>query len=230
MDFNFSLLYKFKTMESFSLLHNANIIIHVTSGSIALIIGLIALLTKKGKTGHKRAGKFFLFFLTIVIITGLIGVFIFGRNTFLLVITVLSGYLGYSGYRILKTKSNKPQLTDIAINLLSILCVIYFLYYFKSVRMIWNPIIIYSTIGYFIFISAYDLLRYLIPTKHYKNLWLFEHILKMVSALSGLFSAFTGTVFPQYQPYSQFMPSVLGTIVAISFIIVTYKKQKPLIY
>lgn len=206
-------------MELYSTFHKINIIIHVAAGSLALITGLVALTINKGGALHKQTGKLFLVLMSVVILTGLIGVFVFGRNTFLLVITVLSGYLAFSGYRIIKFKSNKPKLTDVAVCILSMACISYFLYYFKSVGMIWSPVIIYSTVGYFVLIALYDLGRYFIPHKTYKNLWIYEHILKMVSAFSGLLSAFSGTVFPQYHPYSQFLPSVLGTFVAVGFMI-----------
>ena len=73
---------------------------------------------------------------------------------------------------------------------------------------------------------VYDLGRYFIPTKIYRNLWIHEHILKMVSAFTGLVSAFSGTVFPQYQPYSQFIPSILGTLTAVCFIIAVATRKK----
>jgi hypothetical protein len=50
----------------------------------------------------------------------------------------------------------------------------------------------------------------------------------MISAFSGLLSAFTGTVFPQYQPYSQFLPSVLGSLAAIGFMAAEWKKSQRL--
>jgi uncharacterized membrane protein len=216
------------TTETLSNLHHSNIILHITAGSVALIAGIIILLANKGGRLHRNSGKIFLILLAIVIFTGLVGVFVFKRNSFLLVITVLSGYLGYSGYRTLKTRSNQPKMTDIGIALLSVLSVCYFLYYFKSIGMIWAPSIIYSTLGYLIAVVTYDLGRYFIPVAVYANLWLYEHILKMVSAFSGLLSAFTGTVFPQYQPYSQFLPSVFGSLVAIGFMIAAYRKQRDL--
>ncbi|NLR78343.1 hypothetical protein [Chitinophaga eiseniae] len=211
-------------MVSLSVLHSANIITHVTAGSVALILGLVALLTRKGGMLHRKSGRLFLVFLSVVIATGLIGVFVFGRNTFLLVITLLSGYLGYSGYRVLQAKSNQFNGRDIVVAIAVLCSDLYFLYYFKSIGMIWSPVIIYSTTGYLLFIITYDFLRYLIPSHWYGNLWLYEHILKMVSAFSGILSAFTGTVFPQYQPYSQFLPSVSGTIIAIGFMIYVYRR------
>src|SRR5882757_2160915 len=217
-----------KHLNSFSMtpIHLTNIIVHVTAGSIGLLLGIIALLTKKGGEKHKKAGRLFLMVLCVVVLTGLIGVFVFKRNTFLLVITMLSAYLGFSGYRVIQAKSNQPRALDMLVAMASLITVIYFIYYMKSIGMIWSPVIIYSTVGYLSFIIAYDFLRYLIPRDRYKNLWLYEHILKMVSAFSGILSAFCGTVFPQYQPYSQFLPSTLGTCIAIGFMIYCYRTGK----
>ena len=213
-------------MESLTLVHKINIAIHVAAGSFALIIGLIAIIASKGKKLHRLTGRLFLILMSVVIITGLIGVFVFGRNTFLLVITVLSGYMAFSGYRVIKAKSNIPKFTDIFVCLLSLVTVLYFLYYFKSIGMIWSPVIVYSTVGYLFLMIIYDLGRYLIPARKYANLWIYEHIVKMVGAFGGLLSAFSGTVFPQYQPYSQFMPSILCTLIEIGFIIAVYNRKK----
>ena len=163
--------------------------------------------------------------MSIVIITGLIGVFVFGRNTFLLVITVLSGYLAFSGYRVIKAKSNITNFVDIGICLLALATVSYFLYYFKSIGMIWSPVIIYSTVGYLFLMIIYDIGRYFIPAKKYANIWIYEHIVKMVGAFGGLLSAFSGTVFSNYQPYSQFIPSILATIITIGFMVSVSNKK-----
>lgn len=211
-------------MTDYSFLHNANIIVHVFCGFVALLLGLIALLTNKGGKMHKRVGNYFLFLLAIVVISGLIGVFIFKRNTFLLIITVLSAYYGFSGFRVLQSKNNSPKFLDIAVSLVALISVSYFLYYFKSIGMYWSPIIIYSTVGALLLIIAYDFLRFFIPKKKYGNLWLYEHIFKMIGAFTALLSAFSGTVFEVYQPYSQFLPSVFGTVLQIGFISFYYRK------
>ncbi len=211
-------------MPYYSFLHNSNILIHVISGSIALLLGVLALTTKKGGKWHKKSGNYFLILMTIVVLTGLIGVFVFKRNTFLLIITVLSAYYGFSGYRILKTKTNKPKWIDVSVAIASLISVSYFLYYFKSVGMYWSPVIIYSTVGALLLIITYDFVRYLIPKKAYRNMWLYEHIFKMIGAFTALLSAFSGTVFENRQPYSQFLPSVFGTLLQIGFIVYYIKK------
>lgn len=215
-------------MDNFSFLHYSNIVMHVTAGLIALISGLIILLVQKGGKAHRKIGRTFLVLLAIVVITGLFGVLIFGRNTFLLVITVSSGYTGYSGFRAVRTKSNKPKSIDIFAALLGLGSALYFLYYIKSIGMIWSPIIIYATVGFLFLVIAYDLLRYLIPEKKYKNLWFYEHIYKMIGAFTALLAAAVGTMFPDYKPYSQFLPSVFGTFLAMGFIVYFYRKRKHL--
>ncbi|MEL7530040.1 MAG: hypothetical protein AAFN10_01965 [Bacteroidota bacterium] len=202
-------------------LHKSNIIIHVLTGSIALLLALIALLSLKGGKTHNRSGRLFLYFISVVILTGLLGVFVFGRNTFLLVITVLSGYVAFSGKRILRAKDNVPQALDIGASIISLIVLAYFLYYFKSIGMIWSPVIIYSTVGALLLVIAYDLLRYFIPRQAYQKhkIWMYEHIYKMTSAFSALLAAFVGTVFDQYQPHSQYMPSLIGVWTIIGFMI-----------
>ena len=212
-------------MSDYSFLHNSNILIHVIAGSIALLLGILALTSNKGGKWHKKSGNYFLLLLIIVVLTGLMGVFIFKRNTFLLIITVLSAYYGFSGYRVLQAKSNSPQFIDIAVAIVSLIAVSYFLYYFKTMGMYWSPIIIYSTVGALLMIVTYDFIRYLIPKKRYKNIWLYEHIFKMIGAFTALLSAFSGTVFDNYQPYSQFLPSVFGTLLQIGFIVYYTRKQ-----
>jgi hypothetical protein len=213
-------------MNIFKLLHTSNIFIHVLAGSIALLLGIIAISSRKGKTIHIKSGKWFLLFLCVVIVTGLLGVFVFGRNTFLLVITVLAGYNGFSGYRALQNKSNDLKRLDIVVALLSLLAVSYFLYYFKSIKMIWSPVIIYSTVGAFLMVIVYDFIRYLIPKSAYGNGWFYEHIYKMIGAFTALLAAFSGTVFHAYQPYSQVLPSVFGVLLQIGFISYYYAKNK----
>ena len=212
-------------MSDYTVAHQINIIVHVIAGSLALIMGVVAMAARKGGKTHNRSGQIFLFLVAFVIATGLIGVFVFKVNTFLLVITLLSGYEAFSGYRILKLKSNTPKLLDILVALLAVASGIYFIYYFKTIGMFWAPVIIYSTLGTLFLLVTYDFLRYLIPKSRYRKLWLYEHIYKMVAAFTALLSAFVGTVFPQYHPYSQFLPSIFGTLLAISFIVYFYRKN-----
>lgn len=213
-------------MDDSSIIHAVNIIIHIFCGSIALLFGMVVILAPKGNKLHKKIGNIFLIFLTIVITTGLIGAIVFRGNTYLLVLTILSGYNGFSGYRIVKTKSNSPKLLDLVVALLSLSLGLYFIDYLKSKELFWNPIVIYSTFGALFLVVFYDLFRYVISPKHYAKMWLFEHIYKMISAFTALLAAAVGTLFPNYQPCSQILPSLFGTILAVWFIIFYYSNNR----
>ena len=206
--------------------HSANIITHVVSGSAALLIGLLLLLRRKGTLLHKKAGLLFVCFMTVIVVTGILGVIVFKRNLFLLVITVLAGYNTYSGVRIVKIKSNTLYKIDVLVMVFAIAITLFFLYYLNSIGLYWNPVVIYSTVGYLFLVIFYDGCRYLIPKSKYGNLWMYEHSCKMISALSGLLSAFIGTILPDHKPYSQILPSLLMTFVMIFFIIQIYMKNR----
>jgi uncharacterized membrane protein len=210
-------------MDTFKLFHSTNIAIHVAAGTIALLLGIVALSAKKGRQIHTKSGKWFLGFLSIVIFTGLLGVFVFGRNTFLLVITLLSAYQAFSGYRALQAKNNKPQPIDMLMAAITLLAALYFMYYMKQIGFFWSPVVIYSTLGALFTIIAYDFLRYFIPGSRYGRLWFYEHIYKMIGAFTALFAAFVGTVFVAYQPYSQILPSAFGMALQICFLTYYYK-------
>jgi uncharacterized membrane protein len=223
-------LQKKHDMEYLPLLHKANLIIHISSGSLALLLGTFILLTRKSGPLHRNSGRIFLLLLGIVVFTGLFGALVFKLNSFLLVITFLSGYMGFSGFRSIRKRSNIPATLDVLMAILGLLAVSLFIWYFKVVGMMWSPVIIYSTLGYLGMAAGYDLLRYLFSKAFYGRLWLYEHILKMISTFSALLSAFSGTVLPKFHPYSQFLPSVFGGLLAVAFIAAaiyqTSRKQK----
>lgn len=210
--------------------HLTNVIIHVIGGTIALVIGFLLLFRRKGTLFHKKAGVLFVFFMIVVVITGILGVIVFKRNLFLLIITVLAGYNTYSGARIVKMKSNAFHLQDLLVMFIAIILTVFFLYYLKSIGFYWNPVVIYSTVGYLFLVIFYDVIRYAIPKSKYGNIWIYEHSCKMISALSGLLSAFIGTILPNYKPYSQILPSLLMTFVMIFFMIRIYQKNKKRVF
>lgn len=199
-------------------LHHLNIIVHVIAGSLGLIAGMAAIIAGKTSTWHRRLGRVFMWLIVIIIITGIAGVLVFKRNTFLLVLTLLSGYNCFSGIRAIKLQGKRPRILDIIVPLVVMSSAIYYLWYTRSIGLYWAPVIIYSTIGALFLLTLYDLCKTILPLPFLQKAVLYEHAYKMMGAFSGITSAFSGTVFPQYKPYSQFLPSVLG----FAFIIVTF--------
>lgn len=77
--------------------------LHVVAGTVALVAGSAALLTKKGGRRHRLAGRLFLRSVAVVVGT-VFALLPFGAGTFRLLLTlvaVFSGYLAFSGYRAL---------------------------------------------------------------------------------------------------------------------------------
>ena len=210
------------------MMHTINIIIHVLAGILALATGFIAISTIKGGQKHIRFGGYFIKMISVVIITGLIGVLIYQRNSFLLVITLLSGYNAFSGWRVIRLAGHRPTSIDYIIPVLVFASGIYYVYYIRSISLYWSPVIIYSTLGALAMITIYDLSRFFMPVKTLRKKMRYEHIYKMISALTGLTSAFIGTVLPHYQPYSQILPSVIGLVFIIITLILYAIKQKRL--
>ncbi|MEO6684372.1 MAG: hypothetical protein ABIN24_00340 [Dyadobacter sp.] len=205
-------------------LHLANLVLHVVAGSIALLTGFVAIFVRKGLGKHVLFGKYFMWMIAIVIITGLFGVIIFNRNTFLLIITLLSGYNCFSGIRSLKLHGKKPKTMDYIVPALVMISAIYYFYYLTSNELYWSPVIIFSTLGALFLVTGYDLSKGFISINFLKKTMMYEHSYKMISALSAILSAFSGTVFPDYKPYSQFLPSVAGMIyIIITFILLSQK-------
>ena len=208
-------------------LHTINILVHVFAGTIALITGFIAIGTRKGGRNHVKAGRMFLRIISLVILTGLLGVFVFQRNTFLLVITLLSGYTAYSGLRALRLRGSKPGWKDYFIPAIVLASGIYYLYYISSIGMFWQPSVTYSTLGALAFVTLYDIGKLFIPASFLQRVFVQEHVYKMTSSLIALVSAFTGTVLPQYKPYSQLLPTVFGLAYIVGVFIWLGSKSRP---
>ncbi|MBN8822444.1 MAG: hypothetical protein J0I82_10485 [Spirosoma sp.] len=200
------------------MLHTLNLFTHVGFGTLALGIGLITLFYQNQPKHHIRYGRYFLYCLSIVVGTAAIGIVFFRSNPFLLMLTLLGGYVGYSGYRAVQLRERKRTLPD---SLLTIGVLVAGGLYARSMQLAggnWSPTVVYSTLSALGLVGGYDLLKYVWLHERLKTWWLYEHIYKMLSAYSAILSAFAGTVLPNYKPYSQILPSVLCVSAIIYFI------------
>jgi uncharacterized membrane protein len=78
--------------------------IHVVAGFIALIMAPVAMRTQKGGKQHRRWGKVY-FWAMFVIFVSALGLLYFRPNFFLFMISILSFYGAFSGYRALYRKN-----------------------------------------------------------------------------------------------------------------------------
>ena len=209
-----------------SILHQLNILVHIVFGSLALLVGLGPIFTAKGGALHGRLGRWFLGLATVALITAVLGLAVFNFRPFLTVIVLLSVYQAYSGYRALLTRATGPTRRDGLFSLLFLLGGVAFLLLLPRIRLVWSPVVMYSTLGTLLAMTVYDLSRFWWRQRWQRGAWLYEHIWKMMSTYSALLSAFTGTVLAAYQPYSQFVPSVLGSMAAWGFMGLVYWQRR----
>ena len=210
----------------FIMIHQLNIYIHVAAGTIALVLGAIILLRRKGTRLHKKSGRFFIYLLAIVTATGFIGWLFFRTSPFLLMLTMLAGYNTFSGYRIVKLKANQGSWPDLVIPMITFVAGLTYLFYLTNTDGNWSPSVIYSAVSAILLVTLYDIFKNLLFHHKIKNWWLYEHIYKIVSAFSAVLSAFIGTILPSFKPYSQIGPSSFCVFLIVFFIWREVKKSK----
>jgi len=209
------------------MLHNINISIHILFGTIAIFIGLAPYFTKKGGRYHRLFGRIFLGLMAIVIITALNGVIFFRDRPFLTIVTLLSFYTSYSGYRVLKTRETGFTLQDFMVMLLVIGMAFYFVAHFQTANILWHASVVYYLLSYVFIIVGFDLIRYFFPTFiPIKKFWLYEHIYKMTASFTALVSAGAGTIFAAYEPYNQIIPAMFSTVWLIFCLLYFPRKMK----
>ncbi|MEM9833998.1 MAG: hypothetical protein AAF944_25425 [Bacteroidota bacterium] len=190
------------------MIHQINIIIHVVAGTLALVIGTFILIVPKATSIHIRWGRYFLYLLSVVVITGFLGWLFFRSDPFLFLLTLLAGYNGYTGWRAVRLRERKVTTIDFTIAVLALILGLAFLAFLHAAEANWNPSLVYSAVGALGLVTIYDIAKYLWLHAYLKKWWIYEHIYKMISPFSALLSAFAGNVLRDYQPYSQMVPNI----------------------
>ncbi len=92
---------------------NISLLVHITSGTIALIIAILAIILRKGTTFHRRLGRAYFCAMSLVFISALHLSFIaLPINWFLFSIGIFSYYLAFTGFRAGRERKNLPAIID----------------------------------------------------------------------------------------------------------------------
>jgi hypothetical protein len=199
--------------------HWVNLGIHVAFGTLALAFGLVAICSPKGGRVHIRAGRLFVYAYLVVIATATIGLVFFDFRSFLAVVTLLSFYDVFAGYRALQLRGERPETVDRIASIVGLITPFLFIALMRYLHQPWSPVLTWSILGGLLAVSAYDLLRNFLPIHWLKRVWVQEHLVKMMNAYIAITSAFAGTVFARYMPWAAILPSALGTAVSCGFLI-----------
>lgn len=196
------------------------LIFHAAVGGVALISGLVALGSQKGRKWHRTSGKVYFWTMTLVFITGIL-VAGYRFNRFLFLIAFLSYYSVFAGVRALKLKKihlgQRPKWFDWAAGLVNATANLFFIglgiYYLALGRNLGAPLL---SIGFGIggiLISYTNLVPFIKrPLKPYH--WYLSHIGNMVGGYIATSTAFISTMNARMDLINSFwafaLPSLIG--------------------
>ncbi len=207
--------------------HIANIVCHIIGGTLAIVAGVVAILARKRRTLHARAGMIFVWTYSLVIFTAVMGVVIFEFRSFLAVATIASCYSLFSGFRATQLRGRRPSALDCGAAVLGITAPALFMAAMHILQKPWAPVLTWTVLDSLIGMSSYDLLRSALPTPWLQRTWVQEHIFKIIGAFDALTATFAATIFPHSQPWSALIPNLFGTALILTFIAGRTKCWKP---
>lgn len=192
------------------MVHEVNILLHIITGVLALLVGIVSYASQKGSERHALAGRIFLGLMGGVLVTAAIGVVFFRDRPFLALLTIQSFYMAASGYRATRYKEVGPGRADLLLILALLGSGVAFVWSLHRANILWSNTVVYYTLAVLFAVSCYDMLR-IAKVLDWKRAWIPEHFLKMTMAYGALFSAGLGTILPDWGAYTQIIPSVVAT-------------------
>ena len=206
--------------------------IHIVAGTAAVVIGLVTLLLSKGGANHRRAGRRFVWSMAVVIGTATVLTLI-SFNPYFAGLTAASAIAIFSGWRVLQRK--RPDLDpaqratplDWTVTII-ILCVALALLMLAWTGRIRTSLPVVFALGYGTTMYAlYDLHRFSRPLAipFGPNLWLYEHLVKMIGGYFGAVAAFSGSVLLFLDPpWRQLWATFLGQTLSVVLVVYYYRK------
>jgi hypothetical protein len=215
------------------------LVLHIIAGSLAVIVGLVALLTPKpvapqAGRAHKKSGKLFLYSMCVVIGTATVLTLI-SLNPYFAGLTAAATVAVFSGYRVLRRKrpdldaSQRAHAVDWIITLLILAVGLLLIALGASGRITRNLPVVYSLGVGSVLYAAYDLYRFALPLAFpfSENLWLYEHLVKMLGGYFGAVAAFSGSVLVLLpEPWRQLWATSLGQTLAVVLVIYYRRRLK----
>jgi len=196
--------------------HLINIGIHILTGTIGIIVGLIVLALTKENNLHKRLGQWFCYMCLAVCVSAATGLLFFRFLPVFALLNLLVFYQLVGGWRSARTKAKGPAIADLYFTLcVTIAFGLLFIITLKANAG--APIILYSTAAALAFMLVYDAVRWFFPRRVFTWLWKYEHAYKLISCVFGMISAFMGNSIRWGQPWSQIVPSAIGIFVIMYF-------------
>jgi len=195
------------------------LVLHVAGGTVALLSGLVAMLTKKGSPPHRLAGKIYFGGMTAVFI-GAVFTAIGHHKDFLLMVGFFSYYLTVRGYRVLFLKTlnegTKAKPIDWAISIISAAFIFMLLGWgFWALSLgagIGIAALLFGILGSIFLLR--DIKNFVRPPKE-KMHWWYSHISSMGGSYISAVTAFVvvNIQLPQHNWILWILPGIIGGII-----------------
>ena len=212
--------------------------LHIISGTLALISGLISLLVSKGGEVHKNSGRIFFYsILTLAITSGFLS--IIKENSFLFLVAVFTFYLNLSGSLFIK-KLNRHKIgfadftgitTSILLTFYLISLSVYSLITLQTDKPIFEIIktsSVSALSSWLFFIILKDARLFFSSETFAPEQLLRHHIIRMVSAFISTVTAFFVVnvhITPAFIPWV--VPGIAGSILINQYLKKHFPKNKP---
>jgi hypothetical protein len=207
--------------------HIANILLHILAGVTAIVCGMIAIASAKGKKVHISAGRLFVYAYIPLVMTAVIGVVYFQFRAFLAVATVASSYDVFAGYRALQLRGRRPKSIDIILSVVALAAPLAFVVAIRKLHQPWSLPLTWSVLGGLLLLAAYDLLRVVLPLAWLQRVWVQEHLYKMLAAFIAAAATGAATLFPHFGPWSALVPVIVGEILTVYFLFMWKRSLQP---
>ncbi|HEY0603579.1 MAG TPA: M28 family peptidase [Herpetosiphonaceae bacterium] len=189
------------------LIDHSLIFIHIIAGCLALLAGIIPMVTHKGGANHRRWGQIYFWSMFVIFITAQIVQIFFRSSLFIFFAANLAFYQAYTGTRAIALKSSKSsgrrRLLDWAMALGALISGLVWIWWSSS--PFWSPelaervgaekVVSLAVLGtwlgiYTCYWAIADIVRFLRPSKQ-KQWWWFHHLDAMVNSYGSALVAFT---------------------------------------
>lgn len=213
------------------------LILHITCGVAASVVGLAPIFTRKGARLHRLSGRLFASLMaTLLACAWLMTALHF--STYFLALSATATMALFSGVRVLRRKrpdlrrEDRAKPLDWIVSLgvvgVGVWVLILVVTGKTGEQAVVSSALAYAALAY----GGWDLWRFIRPTDwpFSPNLWNYEHLTKMLGAYGAVLSAFSGNFLLFLPaPWSQLWPTFLfqtATIIWISVLVVRRRRSR----
>jgi uncharacterized membrane protein len=211
------------------MLFTAALTSHIVSGSLALAIGLVPMVTAKGGRRHGATGRGFMRLMYVVLGSAAL-MTLLAMKPYFAALTIGASISTFSGIRVLKRKrpdidpAQRAQPLDWLFTGAAALILLTLTVLAARGEVGQNATVLYALIGGGAAYLLWDVMRFLFPAAwpFFPRLWFYEHLVKMIASYSAVVAAFSGSVLhflPIPEPWKQLWSTILFHNLMIGFVL-----------